>query len=58
MRDSELIDDSNTEPCLDQRATVRAEPRTDGHIVVELLASKDFGHDPPVWIGRVNANKR
>ena len=36
----------DTQPCLDQRADRRAETRTDGHIVVELRASKAFGMRP------------
>src|SRR6476660_6671803 len=58
MGDGELIDDGDTEPCLDQRADRRAEPRTDSYIVLEFLAGKDLGHDAPIGIGRINANQR
>src|SRR6185436_3715251 len=58
MGDGELIDHGNTEPRLDQRADRRAEPRTDGYVVLEFLAGKDLGHDAPIGIGRINANQR
>lgn len=58
MGNGELIDDGDTQSCLDQRADRRAEPRTDGDIVVELLTRKDSGHDAPIGISRVNADQR
>src|SRR5258708_2273428 len=50
--------DGNTEPRLYQRADGRAEPRTDGDVVVELLPPKDLGHDASVGISWVNADQR
>src|SRR5450631_283402 len=58
VRNSELVHDGDTKSRLYQRANGRAEPRTDGDVVIELLAAKDFGHDAPVRISWVNADQR
>ena len=39
MCDGELVNDGDTEPCLDQRADRRAEPSPNGYIVLEFLGA-------------------
>src|SRR5882757_433064 len=58
MGNSELVHDGDTQSRLYQRADGRAKPRTDGDVVFEFLAGKNFGHDAPVGISWVNADQR